>query len=157
MMASFSFAFYNISGQGLVERYPALTVMAYALLGAAILWICVNPPARLLAAHYSSGQWAFLACFAFLATLVPYAFYFNGLKYLDPTRAVVTGCLEPVFAILLAMAFVHERLASLQVAGILAVLAATVLVQIQPKNMRAVVADRPLTNLTENLRSKKSG
>jgi drug/metabolite transporter (DMT)-like permease len=133
MIASFSFAFYNIVGQELVGRYPALPVMAYALLGAVLLWICVNPPARLLAAHYSSGQWMFLVGFALLATLMPYSFYFHGLKYLDPTRAVVTGCLEPVFAILLAMTFVHEGLAGLQVVGILAVLAATVLVQTQPK------------------------
>jgi len=53
------------------------------------------------------------------------------LKYLDPTRAVVTSCLEPEFAILLAVAFVHEMVRSLQVAGIVAVLAATVLIQIQ--------------------------
>ena len=133
MLASFSFAFYNIAGQGLVKRYPALTVMAYALLGASILWMCVNPPARLAAAHYSAGQWFFLFCFACLSTLVPYVFYFNGLKYLDPTRAVVTGCLEPVFAIVLAMIFVHEGLTALQVAGILAVLVATVVVQMQDK------------------------
>ena len=129
LMASFSFAFYNIAGQGLVQRYRPLTVMCYALLGASIMWACVNPPSRLVAQHYSSGQWMGLLVFACLATLVPYVFYFHGLKYLDPTRAVVTGCLEPVFAILFALIFVGEGLAGLQVAGIAAVLAATVLVQ----------------------------
>jgi drug/metabolite transporter (DMT)-like permease len=133
LMASFSFAFYNIAGQGLVQRYPPLTVMVYALLGAALMWMCVNPPWRLVAAHYSAGQWIFLLIFALMATLVPYVFYFNGLKYLDPTRAVVTGCLEPVFAILLALIFVGEGLTGLQVAGIAAVLAATVLAQIEPR------------------------
>ena len=129
LMASFSFAFYNIAGQGLVQRYPPLTVMVYALLGAALMWACVNPPSRLAAAHYSTGQWTFLMIFAMMATLVPYVFYFNGLKYLDPTRAVVTGCLEPVFAILLALIFVGEGLTGLQALGIAAVLAATVLAQ----------------------------
>ena len=61
--------------------------------------------------------------------LLPYVLYFNGLKYLDPTRAVVTSCLEPVFAILLAVIFVHEAVRGLQIVGIAAVLVATVMVQ----------------------------
>lgn len=136
LLASFSFSFYNIAAQGLVGRYPAMTVMAYALLGAALLWICFNPPSHLAAAHYSPGQWAFLFFFSCLATLMPYTFYFHGLKYLDPTRAVVTGCLEPVFAIVLAMIFVGEGIAGVQIAGILAVLVATVLVQRQRAGLK---------------------
>lgn len=61
--------------------------------------------------------------------LLPYVFFFTGLKYLDPTRAVVTSCLEPVFAILFAVLFVGEALRPLQVLGIAAVLAATVMIQ----------------------------
>jgi drug/metabolite transporter (DMT)-like permease len=61
--------------------------------------------------------------------LLPYIFYFNGLKYLDPTRAVIASCLEPVFAILFAAAFVNERVHGLQVVGIASVLAATVIAQ----------------------------
>jgi drug/metabolite transporter (DMT)-like permease len=129
MIASFSFAFYNIAGQGLVVRHAPLTVMAYTLLGASLMWMGVNPPWRLAAERYSAGQWAFLFLFACFSTLVPYVFYFTGLKYLDPSRAIVTGCLEPVFAILFAFAFVHEALAGLQTVGIVAVLAATVLAQ----------------------------
>ncbi len=66
--------------------------------------------------------------------VLPYMFYLTGLKYLDPTRAVITSCLEPVFAILFALLFVQETLRPLQVAGIAAVLAATVMVQIKPRN-----------------------
>jgi drug/metabolite transporter (DMT)-like permease len=47
---------------------------------------------------------------------------------------VITSCLEPVFAIVFAVLFVHETLRALQVAGILAVLVATVMVQIKPRS-----------------------
>jgi drug/metabolite transporter (DMT)-like permease len=60
--------------------------------------------------------------------------YLSGLKYLDPTRAVITSCLEPVFAILFAWIFVGETLRGLQVAGIVAVLVATVMVQMKPRS-----------------------
>lgn len=134
LLASFSYAFYNIAAQGLVTRHHPFTVMFYVLSSAAAMWMAVNPPWRLVAQHYSSGQWVFLFVFSCLSMLLPYMFYLSGLKYLDPTRAVITSCLEPVFAILFAVLFVHEILRPLQVAGIAAVLVATVMVQIKPRS-----------------------
>jgi drug/metabolite transporter, DME family len=129
VMGSFSFAFYNIMAQRLVARNHPFRVMAYTLLGTATLWGALNPPWRLLAQNYSGGQWAFLFLFACISMLLPYFFYFSGLKYLDPTRAVIASCLEPVFAILFAALLVHETLRVSQAVGILVVLAATVMVQ----------------------------
>jgi drug/metabolite transporter (DMT)-like permease len=133
LLASFGYAFYNVAAQGLITRNHQLTIMTYVLLSAAVLWLVVNPPWRLVAQHYSARQWGFLFVFACLSMLLPYIFYFSGLKYLDPTRAVITSCLEPVFAILFAVIFVHEVLRPLQVAGIVTVLAATVMVQVSRK------------------------
>lgn len=129
MLAAFSYAFYNIGAQELVARNGPLKIMSYALLSSAILWLIIDPPWHLLADDYSAGQWGFLFLFACLSMLLPYIFYFNGLKYLDPTRAVITSCLEPVFAVIFAAIFVHEGLRGLQVAGIAAVMTATVLAQ----------------------------
>lgn len=137
LMASCSFALYNIGGQTLVSRNHQLQVMAYTLLGSVVLWMAINPPWRIAAQHYSGSQWAFLFLFGCLSTLVPYVFYFSGLKYLDPTRAVVTSCLEPVFAILFAAIFIHESPGSLQVVGVTAVLLATVMVQVRGKQLVA--------------------
>ena len=134
LLASFGYAFYNVAGQGLVTRNHQLTIMFYVLSSAALLWLVVDPPWRLAAQHFSSGQWQFFFAFACLSMVLPYMFYFSGLKYLDPTRAVITSCLEPVFAIVFAVIFIHERLSALQVVGIMAVLAATVMVQIKPKS-----------------------
>jgi DME family drug/metabolite transporter len=129
LLASFSFSFYNIAGQQLVSRHHPFRIMFFVLLGSALFWLIVNPPWRLVAEHYTSGQWGFLFVFACLSTLLPYFFFFSGLKYLDPTRAVIASCLEPVFAVLFAAAFVGEGVRALQGAGILAVLAATVMAQ----------------------------
>jgi DME family drug/metabolite transporter len=129
LMAAFSFSFYNIAAQGLVTRNHPLKIMNYTLLSSAALWLVVDPPWRLVAQHYAGGQWEFLLLFAFLSMLLPYVFYFNGLKYLDPTRAVITSCLEPVFAIILAALFINEAVLGLQVVGTVAVLTATIMVQ----------------------------
>jgi drug/metabolite transporter (DMT)-like permease len=134
LLASFGYAFYNIAGQGLVSRNHQFTVMFYVLLSSALMWLVVNPPWRLLAQQYTGRQWQFLFVFACLSMVLPYMLYLSGLKYLDPTRAVITSCLEPVFAILFAWIFVGESLRGLQVAGIVAVLVATVMVQMKPRS-----------------------
>jgi len=133
MVASFSFAFYNIGAQRLVSRHHQLRIMLYVLLSATVFWFVIDPPWRLAAQRYSAAQWGFLFLFACCSTLLPYVFFFSGLKYLDPTRAVIASCLEPVFAVLFAAAFIHEGVSWLQVVGILAVLAGTVMAQVGGK------------------------
>jgi drug/metabolite transporter (DMT)-like permease len=127
--AAISFAFYNVYGQHLLQSYQRWTVLFYALFGAAAFWIVVNPPWKIAAQHYTSAQWAFMAVFSMTSMLVPFSFYFAGLQYLDPTRAVVTSCLEPVFAILLTAVLLGEWVSPMQVVGMLIVLSATFLIQ----------------------------
>lgn len=129
LLAAFSFSLYNIVAQGLVTRNHPLKIMAYTLLSSATLWLMIDPPWKLAARHHTGAQWGFLFLFACFSMLLPYVLYFNGLKFLDPTRAVVTSCLEPVFATILAAVFVQEGVTALQVLGIAAVLTATVMVE----------------------------
>jgi len=127
--AAISFAFYNVYAQHLLQAYQRWTVLIYALFGAAAFWIVLNPPWKITAHHYSGAQWAFMAVFSMTSMLVPFSFYFTGLQHLDPTRAIVTSCLEPVFAILLTAILLGELVSPMQVLGMLIVLSATVLVQ----------------------------
>jgi drug/metabolite transporter (DMT)-like permease len=127
--AAISFAFYNVYAQHLVQKYNRWTVLLYALLGASAFWLMVNPPWKIAAQHYTSGQWLFLLVFAVISMLVPFSLYFAGLQHLDPTRAVVTACLEPVWAIALTALFLGELVSPMQVVGIVLVLVATILVQ----------------------------
>jgi drug/metabolite transporter (DMT)-like permease len=131
LLAAVAFAFYNVFGRHLVESHDRWTVLAWALAGAALGWIFVNPPWRVVAAHYSRPQWFFMALFSVTSILVPFSLYFAGLHHLDATRAIVTSCLEPVFSILIAAFALGELVGRVQIAGILLVLASTVLVQLE--------------------------
>jgi drug/metabolite transporter (DMT)-like permease len=90
-LAAISFAFYNVYGQHLLQIYQRWTVLVYSLLGAAVFWQLVNPPWKVIAQHYSGGQWLFMAVFSVTSMLVPFSLYFAGLQHLDPTRAIVTA------------------------------------------------------------------
>ncbi len=145
-LAAVSFAFYNVYAQHLVQTYNRWTALLYALLGASVFWQFVNPPWKIAAQHYTGGQWLFLLVFAIVSMLVPFSFYFAGLQHLDPTRAVVTACLEPVWAIALTALMLGELVSPMQVVGIVLVLIATILVQRPDKRaaQEPVIAVEPI-------------
>jgi drug/metabolite transporter (DMT)-like permease len=129
LLASFSFAFYNVGGHRILARYDRWRVLVWTLTAAAAFWLVVNPPWKILAAHYAPAQWLFLFVFSMISVLGAFSLYFLGLQHLEPTRAIIASCLEPVFSILLAALLLGEVLRPVQTVGIVFVLAAIVIVQ----------------------------
>ncbi len=129
LFASFSFAFYNVAGHNILARYDRWRVLVWTLAAASAFWLVVNPPWKVLAAHYAPMQWLFLFVFSMISVLGAFSFYFLGLQHLEPTRAIIASCLEPVFSILLAAILLGEVLRPIQTLGIVFVLAAIVIVQ----------------------------
>jgi len=135
LAAAFSFAFYNVGGHSILARYDRWTVLLYVVLSASLFWIIVNPPWKIVAAHYSGGQWLFLLVFSLISVLAPFSFYFAGLQHLEPTRAIVVSCLEPVFSIVIAAIVLGELMRPLQTVGIVLVLVAIVVVQLPDRRL----------------------
>jgi drug/metabolite transporter (DMT)-like permease len=145
VLASFSFAFYNVGGHRILARYDRWRVLVWTLASASIFWLFVNPPWKIIAAHYAPAQLLFLFVFSMLSVLGSFSLYFLGLQYLEPTRAIIASCLEPVFSILLAAAFLAEVVRPIQILGIVLVLAAIVIVQLPGRGARESVAIEPIT------------
>ena len=130
LIAAFSFAFYNVGGHDILARYDRWIVLLWTLLAVSLFWIVVNPPWKIAAAHYSAEQCLFLVVFSLVSVLAPFSLYFGGLQHLEPTRAIVVSCLEPVFSIVIAAVALGEIMRPLQTLGIVIVLIAIVLVQV---------------------------
>jgi drug/metabolite transporter (DMT)-like permease len=139
VLASFSFAFYNVGGHKILTRYDRWKVLVWVLAGAALFWLIFNPPWKIVG-RYSEAQWIFMFVFALVSVLGPFSCYFAGLQYLEPTSAIVVSCLEPVFSIIIAAIVLGEGVGPLQIVGIIVVLAATVLVQLPEKGSREELA-----------------
>lgn len=140
LVAALSYAFYNIAGHGILARHSRWTVLLYTTLTASLFWILVNPPGKIIAAAYSNPEWLFLLIFSLLSVLGPFSFYFAGLQHLEPTRAIVVSCLEPVFSILIAAIVLGETLRPVQTVGIVMVLAAIVVVQLPGRRTAPAIA-----------------
>jgi drug/metabolite transporter (DMT)-like permease len=130
LLSAFAFAFYNVSGHGVLARYDRWTVLVYVTGSAALFWLVVNPPWKVVAAHYSAAQWGFLALFAMISALGPFTLYAAGLQHLEPTRAMIAACTEPVFSIAIAAVALGEKVRPMQALGIVLVLAAIVVVEL---------------------------
>jgi drug/metabolite transporter (DMT)-like permease len=130
ILAAVSFAFYNIAGHSLLAGHDRWIVLLYVTLSASVFWLFINPPWKLVAAHYSGIVWGFLLLFAVVSVVAPFSCYFAGLQHLEPTRAIVASCLEPVFSILIAAIVLSETVRPVQTLGIVVVLAAIALVQL---------------------------
>ncbi len=115
-------------------------MLLYTIGTASLFWIFVNSPWKIAAAHYSGGQWLFLLLFSLLSVLVPFSLYFAGLQHLEPTRAIVVSCLEPVFSIVIAALALGEVMRPLQTLGIVLVLAAILLVQRPERSAQGAVS-----------------
>jgi drug/metabolite transporter, DME family len=136
LLAALSFAFYNVGGHRLLARYDRWKVLLWVLVSTSIFWIFVNPPWKIVAAHYDRGQWGFMLVFSLVSVLGPFSCYFAGLQHLEPTRAIVASCLEPVFSIVIAALVLGELLRPLQTVGIVLVLVAIVLIQLPERPAR---------------------
>ena len=144
LLAAFSFAFYNVGGHSVLARYDRWKVLLWVLVAASTFWMFVNPPWKIVAAHYGWQPWGFMLVFSLLSVLGPFSCYFAGLQHLEPTRAIVASCLEPVFSILIAALALGELLRPLQTVGIVLVLVAIVLIQLPERAAREGLVVEPI-------------
>ena len=144
LLAAFSFAFYNVGGHSVLARYDRWKVLLWVLVAASTFWMFVNPPWKVVAAHYGWQPWGFMLVFSLLSVLGPFSCYFAGLQHLEPTRAIVASCLEPVFSIVLAALVLGELLRPMQTVGIVLVLVAIVLIQLPERAAREGLVVEPI-------------
>lgn len=142
-VAAISFAFYSVYGRHLLQNYDRWAVLVNSLLAAALFWIVVNPPWKIIAMHYAPKEYAFMVLFSVTSAAIPFSLYFAGLHHLDATRVIVTAALEPVFSVVLAAIFLGEIVSPVQVVGMAVVLSAILLVQ-RPERGEPTVAVEPI-------------
>ncbi len=129
--SAFCWAFFNIYGKKIGSKYNIWGNLTFALMFAGIFWLLFNPPWKVFNSGYSSSDWLIFFVFAMISVLLPYFFYFNGLKYIPSSSAIITSTLEPVVAIVSAWVIVGEKLALIQIVGSILVLTSVFLLQVK--------------------------
>ncbi len=129
LAAAVAYAIFNLAGKPLTKKYSVWSSLVFALGAATLFWMVVQPPQTILAAGYSFTDWGVFALVSTTSILVPYSFYFFGLQYLSPTRAIITSTLEPVVAIATEFIFLGGTMGPLQIAGAVLVVGSIILLE----------------------------
>jgi drug/metabolite transporter, DME family len=120
--AGATYAIYTVLSKAAVGRFGAGASLFWSFLAAAAVFAVIAPPHRPFIE--APGYALHLAALGVVPTLIPYALYLTALRGLRASTAAMLASIEPVIAALLAASLLGERLASLQVAGILLVVTA---------------------------------
>ncbi|MGC8595643.1 MAG: DMT family transporter [Candidatus Kryptoniota bacterium] len=117
ILSSFFFAFFNVYNRVAAKDYSTWTALAYTLLFASLFWILFDFTFPSVYAAIRVMHIPALLIFSMTSVLIPYFFYFSGLKYLVPSTAVIVSTLEPVVAIVTAFFVLGEGMKVTQLAG----------------------------------------
>jgi drug/metabolite transporter (DMT)-like permease len=125
------FAFYTAYGKQVLRSYDPRTMITYAFLTSAAIWLTIRPPWKIDWAGIDLSMWVFFIYLAGVATILPFALYSASLRYLEASRSSLTSMLEPVVAASVAWLWLDEKMELMQIAGAAAVLGGVLLLQIE--------------------------
>ncbi len=112
-----AFAFYSLWARRVAARLSPWTILTYSFTAAAVFWLPVAPPGRVLLGPHPALVWVGLAVVITFGTLVPFALYLAGLARISAAHATIVSGLEPVVAAVVAFAAIGERLEWPQLVG----------------------------------------
>jgi drug/metabolite transporter (DMT)-like permease len=132
------FAAYSLMGDWASGRIGSWTLLVYGLIFAALFWLLYLGPERVFAALREPTTLVAVTVIAVVSTIIPFGAFLAALRYIDPTRALVTSTLEPVIAGAAAFMLLGESFAATQLLGAALVIVAIVVVQ-RPAGVRESV------------------
>ncbi len=137
-----SWALYSIGSRTMMDRLSALTVNWTTLFVATVLQIPLLWTNRKMldagAESVSPGDWLALAYLVVFATAVAQQAWLFGVKGIGPSRASVVGNLTPVAAVGLSALILRELVGTVEIIGIVLILAGVWVV-----NRQTSALDRP--------------
>ncbi|MFZ5633770.1 MAG: EamA family transporter [Bacillota bacterium] len=125
-----AFAFCTLYGKYGLAKYSPWTLMMWGMSVAGAIWALYRPP-WVTFFSYGGGDWLFFIYIAVFATILPFVFFYMGLKHLSPLITGITSTLEPVMAGILSYFILGEVLTLVQVVGCALIILAVVLLQLR--------------------------
>jgi DME family drug/metabolite transporter len=129
LSAGFCYSLYYIFGKHFASRYSSANLFLYLLpIGAMTIAPWVEFSSK------SPVAWAALVCIAALCTYGAYFFYYQGLFYLEASRAAIVATLEPVVAAVVAFIWWGEAFGATGYLGTALILAAVLMMVWDPRH-----------------------
>ena len=136
--SGFGYGLYSIFSRFALQRgYHPITITTYVFLFAAIGGVPLTDFGQILqVAGDGMGNVLYLLLYTFVTTIVPYIAYTSGLQHVENGVAAVLACIEPVMATVFGIFVFREIPDVLGWAGIVLVMTALVLLNLQSKKQQ---------------------
>ena len=114
-----AWAVYTLIGKVALREMSPLVVATYsAVVGFATLAVLAVPEGMLAAyARMDWRTWASVLFLAVFSTAIAFIWFYEGVRAIGPSKAAVFGNLVPVFAVMLAVLLLGERIDSSTITG----------------------------------------
>ena len=129
-----AFATYTLLSEYGMRKYNPWTVLLYGLLISTLFWNVLYSPLQAVLQFYAPVEWIWIAFIAVCGTVLPFGFYFEGIKRIRSTHASITATLEPITAGVISALFLGELLSPMQTLGGMLVIASIIGLQWKKEN-----------------------
>jgi drug/metabolite transporter (DMT)-like permease len=129
--AALIYSLYIVTGATVMRRAEPLTASMVIMTGAAFS-LAVMTSVRGIHLPRTAPGWFWVICIAVLCTAMAISFFFGGMKVIGAVDASLVSTFEPVTTVILAFAFLGERIGVLQLVGMLLILCAATLLALNP-------------------------
>lgn len=130
--SGFGYALYSMFGKMAQKKYATLTILFYTFLTASIVMLPLSgilAPQNIALIDRTAFLWTL--GLGLLPTVLAYLLYTEGLSRIEAGKASITALLEPVAATILGVLVFKEVLSIGQIAGIVLVIVAVVMIQLR--------------------------
>jgi drug/metabolite transporter (DMT)-like permease len=136
VLSGLGYGLYSIFGKFALTRYDAVTITFYTFLFGTLGAFPLAGMNRVPGLIDSFGLLANILILAVLITILPFTLYTMGLSGTEPSKASVLATVEPLVATFFGLLLYQESLGVLKFFGILAVIGAALIINLQPKERR---------------------
>ncbi len=130
MLSALCFAFFNVYNRVASKEYSTWTALTWTLVCGAAFWIILDAVTGPVKGDIGIQEMWTLTIFSFSSIVIPYYFYFTGLRHLAASTAVIVSTLEPVVAILTSFIILGESMSLTQTLGGIFVVGAVILLEV---------------------------
>ncbi len=133
LVACLCWSLYTVFLRPYTERIDGVTLSAVTMVGGAVPLVLVSIPALRLTQWNTVGfgGWAAMAYSGLFALVLAYLCWYRGVRTLGPTRSAMYANLQPIIALAVAWATLHETPHLLQLVGAACIMGGLLLTRLQ--------------------------
>ena len=135
---------FTVLGKIIMKDLKPIIAITYACLAGTLILIlpAYQEGALQNIMEYSAGVWLSVFALGFLGTTLAFTWFYEGIDKIGPSRAGIFINFVPIFATLMGILILHEKLSSSLVIGAILVVTGVYLTNFQVKNIKIEKAEK---------------